>query len=130
MHASLHGSHTCQHITHQLQCAVGTLGCKPLAAIHIPHGLLQIRAEHTGWGSQLAPIKLHAFLLTVKHQGTLSPMLFHKLIGGAEYPAPKKPTSQGKGAAHRNLENLKGVRCVRAVFKVRTHLQFSLCNSA
>jgi hypothetical protein len=84
---------------------------------------LQVHCDHTGWGSQLAPLTIQAFLLTVKHQGTLSPMLFHKLIGGAEYQQPKKPSCQGKGAAHRNLENLKGVTSVFAVFKVRALFQ-------
>ena len=95
---------------------VGT-GC--LSLKHYEFDCLQVQATHAGAASALEPLRVHAFLLTLRHQGTLAPMLFHKLVGGAEYPEPKKPPSQGKGAAHRNLQNLKGVTVTTATFKAR-----------
>lgn len=79
----------------------------------------EVRVVHAGSAALLLPVRLHAFLLTERHQNTLAPMLFHKLVGGAAWPKPKKPSNQGKGAAHRNLENLKGVTVREATFQVR-----------
>jgi hypothetical protein len=81
-------------------------------------GALQVAITYTGSAAFIKPIKLRAFLLTERHQNTLAPMLFHKLVGGSEWPKPKKPPNQGKGAAHRNLENLKGVTVREATFQV------------
>lgn len=86
---------------------------------------LQVAITYTGSAAFIKPIKLHSFLLTERHQNTLSPMLFYKLVGGPNWPKPKKPPNQGKGAAHRNLENLKGVTVREAAFQVTFPVLYS-----